>query len=129
MAGSREAGSTASGDEEEHEWHCFFFLPFFERGEAGEGDLEGRACFLGFSFFGFAGDDADEESSFSLEDGTGLTSSSSERSVCADPPGFSALEEPSREGLRLVSVSPGRARVQMARPRIEGQRAWLLWAS
>ena len=37
-------------------------------------------------------------------------------------PGFSAREESSRLGLRLVDVSPGRARAQMARPRIIGQR-------
>ena len=37
-------------------------------------------------------------------------------------PGFSAREESRRLGLRLVDVSPGRARAQMALPRMIGQR-------
>jgi hypothetical protein len=123
MAEGREDRSTASCDEEE--WLCCFLLPFFgSLGTArpGKETKRGEPCFLRFAFIGYAGDGADEESSSSLEEGTRPTSSSLGGSVCMGPPGFSVLEELPREALRLVGVSPGRARAKKARPRIEGQR-------
>ena len=120
-------GEAASGEDEPAAGGLTCFDFFLGGGGSGEEERDAESepldGFLCFFFFG-AGDGAGEsESSAPLGEGIRSTSSSSsEGGARAEAPGFSAREESFFLGLRLVGVSPGRARAQIARPRMVGQR-------